>query len=194
MSTTCWSGGSTAPPRLRSFAWLSTLPWSRPMPPAHSSTGPPCRSSPRSRRCASILAQSLTWSLRQAARGGGPIGGRDRARGGPDHRPLIHDEQHRSYASASLPLKLLAAAALLRVVSQLAYPCHVWHRDVRSWRCASRPRPCCCSVPACCWSASPYQPQTDLSPCRPYGWRSPPSCFSGRLTTCTATGALGFAT
>jgi O-antigen/teichoic acid export membrane protein len=35
---------------------------------------------------------------------------------------MIHDEQHRSYASAGLPLKLLAAAALLRVVSQLVYP------------------------------------------------------------------------
>jgi O-antigen/teichoic acid export membrane protein len=35
---------------------------------------------------------------------------------------MIHDEQHRSYASASLPLKLLAVAALLRVISQLAYP------------------------------------------------------------------------
>jgi O-antigen/teichoic acid export membrane protein len=35
---------------------------------------------------------------------------------------MIHDEQHRSYASASLPLKLLAVAALLRVVSQLGYP------------------------------------------------------------------------
>jgi O-antigen/teichoic acid export membrane protein len=37
---------------------------------------------------------------------------------------MIHDEQHRSYAPASLPLKLLAVAALLRVISQLAYP--VW--------------------------------------------------------------------
>jgi O-antigen/teichoic acid export membrane protein len=35
---------------------------------------------------------------------------------------LIHDEQHHSYAAASLPLKILAAAALLRVLSQLAYP------------------------------------------------------------------------
>src|SRR5262249_7628239 len=35
---------------------------------------------------------------------------------------LIHDGQGRSYAAASLPLKLLAVAALLRVVSQLAYP------------------------------------------------------------------------
>ena len=35
---------------------------------------------------------------------------------------LIRDEQHHSYAAASLPLKILAAAAVLRVVSQLAYP------------------------------------------------------------------------
>ena len=35
---------------------------------------------------------------------------------------LIHDEQHHSYAAASLPLKILAAAAVLRVLSQLAYP------------------------------------------------------------------------
>lgn len=35
---------------------------------------------------------------------------------------LIHDEQHHSYAAASLPLKILAAAAVLRVISQLAYP------------------------------------------------------------------------
>ena len=35
---------------------------------------------------------------------------------------LIHDERHRSYAAASLPLKILAAAAVLRVLSQLAYP------------------------------------------------------------------------
>jgi O-antigen/teichoic acid export membrane protein len=35
---------------------------------------------------------------------------------------LIRDEQHRSYAPASLPLKILAAAAVVRVVSQLTYP------------------------------------------------------------------------
>ena len=35
---------------------------------------------------------------------------------------LIRDEQHHSYAAASLPLKILAAAAVLRVLSQLAYP------------------------------------------------------------------------
>jgi O-antigen/teichoic acid export membrane protein len=35
---------------------------------------------------------------------------------------LIHDQQHHSYAAASLPLKILAAAAVLRVLSQLAYP------------------------------------------------------------------------
>ncbi len=35
---------------------------------------------------------------------------------------LLHDEQGRSYSAAALPLKLLAAAALLRVTTQLLYP------------------------------------------------------------------------
>ncbi|MDB5393124.1 MAG: lipopolysaccharide biosynthesis protein, partial [Rhodospirillales bacterium] len=35
---------------------------------------------------------------------------------------LLHDEQGNSYAAAALPLKLLAAAALLRVASQLLSP------------------------------------------------------------------------
>ena len=35
---------------------------------------------------------------------------------------LIHDHQGNSYAAAGLPLKLLAAAALLRIVSQLLFP------------------------------------------------------------------------
>jgi O-antigen/teichoic acid export membrane protein len=35
---------------------------------------------------------------------------------------LIHDRQGRSYAAAALPLKLLAAAALPRILSQLLYP------------------------------------------------------------------------
>jgi O-antigen/teichoic acid export membrane protein len=35
---------------------------------------------------------------------------------------LLHDKQGHSYAAAALPLKLLAAAALLRVTTQLLYP------------------------------------------------------------------------
>ena len=35
---------------------------------------------------------------------------------------LIHDQQGQSYAAAGMPLKLLAAAALLRVIFQLIYP------------------------------------------------------------------------
>lgn len=67
------------------------------------------------------LAGSLTWSLERLVvltfplavaliLAADPIGA------------LIHDEQGRSYAEAGLPLMLLAAAAFLRVVSQLMYP------------------------------------------------------------------------
>jgi O-antigen/teichoic acid export membrane protein len=67
------------------------------------------------------LAESLTWSLRKLLAVVCPLAvgimlAADLI------TSLIHDEQHRSYAAASLPLKLLAAAAVLRVVSQLAYP------------------------------------------------------------------------
>jgi O-antigen/teichoic acid export membrane protein len=67
------------------------------------------------------LAESLTWSLRKLLAVVCPLAvaiilASDLI------TSLIHDEQHRSYAAASLPLKLLAAAAVLRVVSQLAYP------------------------------------------------------------------------
>src|SRR6202007_955758 len=57
------------------------------------------------------LAQSLTWSLRKLLAVVCPLAvgimlAADLI------TSLIHDEQHRSYAAASLPLKLLAAAAV----------------------------------------------------------------------------------
>jgi O-antigen/teichoic acid export membrane protein len=67
------------------------------------------------------LVQSLTWSLRRLLAVVAPLAAAIVLAADPI-TSMIHDEQHRSYASASLPLKLLAAAALLRVVSQLAYP------------------------------------------------------------------------
>jgi hypothetical protein len=67
------------------------------------------------------LAQSLTWSLRKLLAVVSPFAAAIVLAADPI-TALIRDEQHRSYASASLPLKLLAAAAVLRVVSQLAYP------------------------------------------------------------------------
>jgi O-antigen/teichoic acid export membrane protein len=67
------------------------------------------------------LVQSLTWSLRRLLAVVAPLTAAIVLAADPI-MSMIHDEQHRSYASASLPLKLLAVAALLRVVSQLAYP------------------------------------------------------------------------
>jgi O-antigen/teichoic acid export membrane protein len=67
------------------------------------------------------LAQSLTWSLRKLLAVVSPFAVAIVFAADPI-AALIHDEQGRSYAAASLPLKLLAAAAVLRVVSQLAYP------------------------------------------------------------------------
>jgi O-antigen/teichoic acid export membrane protein len=67
------------------------------------------------------LAESLTWSLRKLLAVVCPVAVAITLAADPI-TALIHDEQHRSYAAASLPLKLLAAAAVLRVVSQLAYP------------------------------------------------------------------------
>jgi O-antigen/teichoic acid export membrane protein len=67
------------------------------------------------------LGPLLTWSLRRLLAVVAPL-----AVGivlaSDSITSLIHDEQHRSYAAASLPLKILAAAAVLRVLSQLAYP------------------------------------------------------------------------
>src|ERR1700730_12166643 len=67
------------------------------------------------------LAQALTWSLRKLLAVVSPFAAAIVLAADPI-TALIRDEQHRSYAAASLPLKLLAAAAVLRVVSQLAYP------------------------------------------------------------------------
>jgi O-antigen/teichoic acid export membrane protein len=67
------------------------------------------------------LAESLTWSLRKLLAVVCPVAVAIMLAADPI-TALIHDEQRRSYAAASLPLQLLAAAAVLRVVSQLAYP------------------------------------------------------------------------
>jgi O-antigen/teichoic acid export membrane protein len=67
------------------------------------------------------LVQSLMWSLRRLLAVAAPLAAAIVLAADPI-TSMIRDEQHRSYASASLPLKLLAVAALLRVVSQLAYP------------------------------------------------------------------------
>jgi len=67
------------------------------------------------------LAQSLNWSLRKLLAVVSPFAVAIVFAAEPITE-LIHDEQGRSYAGASLPLKLLAAAAVLRVVVQLAYP------------------------------------------------------------------------
>jgi O-antigen/teichoic acid export membrane protein len=67
------------------------------------------------------LMQSITWSLRKLLAVVAPVTAAIVLAADP-LLSLIHDEQHRSYASAGLPLKLLAVAALLRAVAQLAYP------------------------------------------------------------------------
>lgn len=67
------------------------------------------------------LAESLAWSLRRLLAVVTPIAAVIVLASDPI-TALIHDEQGRSYAAASLPLKLLAGAAVLRVVMQLAYP------------------------------------------------------------------------
>lgn len=67
------------------------------------------------------LAQSLTWSLERLAVLTCPLAVALILAADP-LCALILDEQGRSYRAASLPLKLLAAAALLRVLSQLIYP------------------------------------------------------------------------
>jgi O-antigen/teichoic acid export membrane protein len=67
------------------------------------------------------LVQSLTWSLRKLLAVVAPLTAAIVLAADPI-TSMIHDEQHRSYASASVPLQLLAVAALLRAVAQLAYP------------------------------------------------------------------------
>ncbi len=67
------------------------------------------------------LAQSLMWSLRRLAWVVVPLMAAFILAAGP-LTALIHDGQGHSYAAAAVPLELLAAAALLRVTSQLFYP------------------------------------------------------------------------
>jgi O-antigen/teichoic acid export membrane protein len=67
------------------------------------------------------LAESLTWSLRRLLAVVCPLAAATMLAAGAI-TALIHDEQGRNYAAARLPLQLLAAAAVFRVVSQLAYP------------------------------------------------------------------------
>lgn len=67
------------------------------------------------------LTQSFTWSLRRLAVVVAPLTVATLLAAEPISA-LIHDGEGRSYAAAALPLELLAAAALLRVLSQLLYP------------------------------------------------------------------------
>jgi O-antigen/teichoic acid export membrane protein len=67
------------------------------------------------------LAQSLTWSLRRLTMLVAPLMVGLILVADP-LTALLHDEQGNSYAAAALPLKLLAAAALLRVTSQVLTP------------------------------------------------------------------------
>jgi O-antigen/teichoic acid export membrane protein len=67
------------------------------------------------------LAAALVWALQQLLRLAGPLMlvllliARPLA-------GLIHDKQGHSYASAALPMQLLAVAALLRVTTELLFP------------------------------------------------------------------------
>ena len=67
------------------------------------------------------LAQALTWSLRRVVILVAPLMGGLILAAGP-LTAILHDRQGYSYAAAALPLKLLAAAALLRIMTQLLYP------------------------------------------------------------------------
>jgi O-antigen/teichoic acid export membrane protein len=67
------------------------------------------------------LARALSWSLHRLAMLVAPLMVGLILAADP-LTALLHDEQRNSYAAAALPLKLLAAAALLRVSSQLLTP------------------------------------------------------------------------
>ena len=67
------------------------------------------------------LSQALTWSLGRIAILVAPLMGGLILAADP-LTALLHDGRGGSYAAAALPLKLLAAAALLRIVTQLLYP------------------------------------------------------------------------
>jgi O-antigen/teichoic acid export membrane protein len=67
------------------------------------------------------LARSLTWSLRRLTMLVAPLMVGLILAADP-LTALLHDEQGNSYAAAALPLKLLAAAGLFRVTSQILTP------------------------------------------------------------------------
>jgi O-antigen/teichoic acid export membrane protein len=67
------------------------------------------------------LAQSLAWSVGRLTALVAPLAAGLFLAAGP-LTALLHDEQGNSYAAAALPLKLLAAAAFLRVILQLLTP------------------------------------------------------------------------
>ncbi|MHB1871473.1 MAG: oligosaccharide flippase family protein [Steroidobacteraceae bacterium] len=67
------------------------------------------------------LAPSLTWSLRRVAIMVAPLAVSLILAAGPI-TALIHDGQGRSYAAAGIPLVLLAAATVPRILAQLIYP------------------------------------------------------------------------
>jgi O-antigen/teichoic acid export membrane protein len=67
------------------------------------------------------LAQSLLWSLRRLVSLTAPLMAGLMLAAGP-LTAMLHDRHGHSYAAAALPLQVLAAAGLLRVVSQLLTP------------------------------------------------------------------------
>jgi O-antigen/teichoic acid export membrane protein len=67
------------------------------------------------------LADALAWSLRRLVLLVAPLMVGLILAADP-LMALLHDDQGSSYAAAALPLKLLAAAGLLRVTAQLLYP------------------------------------------------------------------------
>ncbi len=84
------------------------------------------------------VAQSFTWAIGRIVTLAGPLMAAfilcaDRL------MDLIHDANGLSYAAAALPLKILAAAAVLRAVYQLLYPWS-WGPAARAWPCACRRR------------------------------------------------------
>jgi O-antigen/teichoic acid export membrane protein len=67
------------------------------------------------------LAQTLTWSLERLVLLTAPLSAGLMLAADP-LTALLHDDQGHSYAAAALPLKILAAAALLRVTAFLLLP------------------------------------------------------------------------
>ena len=89
------------------------------------------------------FVQSLTWSLRRMVTLVAPLMVALMLLAADPLTALIHDGLGNSYAAAALPLKLLAAAALLRVTSQLLSPVMMGRAGPEA-RLACRPPPCCC--------------------------------------------------